>query len=139
MLHCVPHWRAPHLFGRSHPMKHAPHLREVFLSELFKDWMIISRLSRPANVFTTPPLTHSCALRGSSSCADFKSPMNHPNLRPLLSSHNVCLSTHAWFHVYSLKKSNCSGMYLYLTSYCFSDIIVGIITAVGKDEMNWWW
>jgi hypothetical protein len=55
-----------------------------------------------------PPSTHTCALRGSSCCADFKSPVNYPHLRPLLSSHDVSLSTQAWFHVYSHKKSNCS-------------------------------
>ena len=34
--------------------------------------------------------------------------MNYPHLRPLLSSLDVSLSTQAWFHVYSHKKSNCS-------------------------------
>ena len=55
-----------------------------------------------------PPSTHTCALRGSSCCADFKSPANHPHLRPLPSSHDGSLSTQAWVHVYSHKKSNCS-------------------------------
>lgn len=55
-----------------------------------------------------PPSTHTCALRGSSCCADFKSPTNHPYLRPLSSSQDGSLSTQAWFHVYSNKKSNCS-------------------------------
>ena len=94
--------------GRSHPKKLPPRLCEVFLLELFKDWMFIGQILRPANVFTTPPLTHTCALRGSSCCADFKSPANHPHLRPLPSSHYGSLSTQAWVHVYSHKKSNCS-------------------------------
>ena len=55
-----------------------------------------------------PPSTHTCALRGSSCCADFKSPVNYPHLRHLSSSRDVSLSTQAWFHVYSHKKSNCS-------------------------------
>ena len=55
-----------------------------------------------------PPSTHTCALRGSSCCADSKSPVNNPHLRPLSSSRDVSLSTQAWFHVYSNKKSNCS-------------------------------
>jgi hypothetical protein len=55
-----------------------------------------------------PPSTHTCALRGSSCCADFKSPTNHPHLRPISSSHDGSLLTQAWFHVYSHMKSNCS-------------------------------
>ncbi len=46
-------------------------------------------------------------LPAKSCCADFKSPVNYPHLRPLSSSHNkdVSLSTQAWFYVYSHKKS----------------------------------
>ena len=47
-------------------------------------------------------------MRGSSCCADSKSPVNYPHLRPLSSSRDVSLSTQAWFNVFSHKKSNCS-------------------------------
>ena len=95
------------LSGRSLPKKPPPPSpRSIFVrvgrrSDGF--WSIIET-SEPVHY---PPSTHTCALRGSSCRADFKSPTNHPHLRPLSSSHDGS-STKSWFHVYSNKKSNCS-------------------------------
>jgi hypothetical protein len=43
------------IIRKKSPQEAPPRLREVFLFELVEDQMVFGRLSRPANVFTTPP------------------------------------------------------------------------------------
>jgi hypothetical protein len=60
----------------------------VGVSQRSDDYWSIIKTSKRVHY---PPSTHSCALRGSTCCADFKSPVNHLHLRPLSSSHDVSL------------------------------------------------